>query len=116
MATFPFSQTPQIANYKESTVPAIIRSETEGIIKQAVRYSANYINYDVTYIFTDTELESWRTFFNTTISRGAISFDWVNPSSSATVDARMIGGSWELSVPSQNVNIVKFTLEVFDSV
>jgi len=115
VATFPFDQSPTISNYKESTIPTIIRSDTEGIIKQAVRYSANYINYDVTYIFTNTELDKWRTFFKNTISRGAISFDWVNPSSGETVDARMMGGLWELSVPSKDVNFVKFTLEVFDN-
>ncbi len=115
MADFPFLQAPQIANYKETTIPTIIRSETEGIVKQAVRYAANYIDYDVTYLLSDSELTTWRTFFTSEISRGAISFNWVNPSTGETVDARLIGGSWELNILADDVNSVKFTLEVFTS-
>ena len=115
MATFPLTQSPTLASYSESTQSSIIRSQTEGIIKQAVRYSSNYITYDVTYMLSDTELDTWRTFFTDTISRGATSFDWVEPSTGDTVDARIINGEWGLSINAPNVNVIKFTLEVFQS-
>jgi len=115
MATFPLAQAPQLSNYKESTIPRVVRTETEGPIKQAVLYSTHYTNYSVAYFFTDAELAIWRTFFKTTISDGALSFDWVNPLSGKTVDARMIGGAWELSATSPNVNLISFALEVFDA-
>jgi len=115
MPTFPFIQSPMLVDYKEYTLPTVIRSETEGIIKQAVRYAANYINYNVSYTLTDTELAQWRTFFTDTIERGTLSFDWVEPSTGDTVDARIVNGAWDLTILANEVNTITFSLEVFTS-
>jgi len=113
MPTFPFIQSPVLVDYKEYTQPAIIRTETEGIIKQSVRYAANYINYNVSYMLTSSELAQWRDFFTNTIERGAVSFDWVEPSTGATVDARIVEGAWDLTILAKDVNTITFSLEVF---
>jgi len=112
MATFPLNDNPTIENYTEAIQSAVIRSTTEGIIKQAVRYAVNYTNFSVVYLISSDELTTWRAWFEDDISRGADSFDWVHPTTGDTVDARIINGVWSLAVYSADVYELTMELEV----
>ena len=61
MATFPIAKNPNINGYSEETTTTVLRTEMEGVTKQSLRYSKQYINRSMTYRFTDAELSTFRT-------------------------------------------------------
>lgn len=77
--------------FSEGFPTNIIRTDMEiGPAKVRKRQTVGIRPFEVKYIFDGTELNTFRTFFNTTLQFGALSFDWFDPQSGAGVTARFI--------------------------
>lgn len=100
---------PQLAGYQFTPVNAVIRTDMEsGPARQRLRFTAAPIMMSAAWRFTDAQFASFRTFFDSTINRGA---DWYSAeldtgNGLATYDTRMIepyqatmlsDGLWEVT-------------------
>lgn len=70
---------------------AVVRSSMDsGPAKQRARFTAAVRELQVPMFFTGTELQTFDTFFITTLSEGALSFDWLDPVNDSTVSMRFM--------------------------
>lgn len=117
MATFPTGGKITFSGFKRNRVSNILRSDMEaGPSKQAKRSFRDFINFPVTYIFTDTEYAAFDVWVRDTIS--AVDwFDWIDPVSGSTIQARIINGDISEAVPlnpQMDTWLVKFMLETLE--
>jgi len=99
---------------------AVQRTEMEdGFAKQRKRWSRVLVSRSVSYgTRTKADYESFITWFNSTINRGADWFDWTDPVTATVKQARIKGGVIEDEAPEDPMLTwwtVKFTLEVWDA-
>ncbi len=79
--------------YGEEPESALIRTQMEsGPPKQAMVRSKAMVGRPVTYVYSDAEYASWKTWFRDTIARGADWFNWTDPQDGITKLARIEGG------------------------
>lgn len=94
MATFPSYADILIDSYSVNRESALLRSEMEsGPPKQAKIKSRVMITHNVQiYIATKANYLSFQTWFSNDISEGADWFDFTDPISGSTIQARFVGG------------------------
>ena len=115
MASFPAIGSPLYEGFSQSTPSGSIRTEMEGYIKQAKRFSSVYVERSVMYYLTSAEYSTFLTFFETTIDRGSLSFDWTDPITDSTKTARIKDSSYAISVVNGDGDIkLSMTLEVLE--
>ncbi len=92
MATWPASlPTEGFSGVSDQRNPAILRSKMDqGPAKQRQIFTAAVRELSVPMFFTGTERQTFDTFFITTLSEGALSFDWVDPVTDATISMRFM--------------------------
>lgn len=117
MAAFPTGPKLTASGYRYSRQSNVIRTDMEGgPTKQALMSSIDYLAFPVTYLFTKAEFIAFQTFVKTTINTVEW-FDWVEPVSGATLQARIVNGDISDARPLNPhfANwIVSFQLEVLD--
>lgn len=93
MAAFPTVKH-YAASFREQYGTALRRTPMEtGPAKQAKHQSRVLVQVEMRLaFFTKAELDSFLTFFKTTVNWGADWFDWVHPRSGATLQARFVAG------------------------
>ncbi|KKM24795.1 hypothetical protein LCGC14_1601510 [marine sediment metagenome] len=85
-ATLPQSPYLKVTETRQS---ATLRSAMDaGPPKVRRRFTAAVRHIDVVMFLTGPQKTTFDTFFNTTISEGAVSFDWTDPISGGTVSMR----------------------------
>ena len=94
MATFPNYANILIDSYSVNRESALLRSEMEsGPPKQAKIKSRVMVTHNVKiYISSKTDYQSFQTWYANDISQGADWFDFVDPISGSTIQARFVGG------------------------
>ena len=94
MATFPNYANILIDSYSTNRESALIRTEMEsGPPKQAKIKSRVMVSHNVQiYINSKADYLSFQTWFADDISQGADWFDFVDPISGSTIQARFVGG------------------------
>lgn len=96
-------QEPLREGYTETGPDALLRTEMESgppIVRR--RFTAATQGRQVVYRMSDAQWATFKTFFDTTISGGALRFDWPDAGNDTTVEARIkppyqrtvIGGGW----------------------
>ena len=120
MAAFPSYAKILYSGFAVKRRSAVKRTEFEdGFAKQAKRWSRVLVERTVSYGFSSkADYESFITWFNTTINRGADWFDWTDPVTSTIKTARIKGGDLEEEVPESTLLThwkIRFTLEVWDA-
>ena len=88
----PFPQTPLADGYEEVTAPNIARTSMEhGPAKHRRRFTAKTTAFTTQWLLTNAEVETFMAFFETTLSDGALSFDFPEPRDvSTTITARFL--------------------------
>ena len=116
MAAFPAGKI-TFSGYKQQRISNVIRSDMEsGPAKQALRSSRDYIRFPVSYLFTKAEFVAFDTWVTDTIKIVG-TFDWVDPLSGSTLQARIVGGDISDARPlNPHLEnwIVNMVLEVLD--
>lgn len=94
MAAFPIASNRIVADYTETPQPAIERSPMErGIPKQRRITSDIRVELAVTVAFlSKSEDAAFKSWFYSTINAGESFFDFVQPNTKATVQARIVNG------------------------
>lgn len=95
----------------------VYRTEMERGPAKQVKFSGKLpVNYQVVYVYSASEHATWRTFFNTNIKFGAEWFNWTNPFTNATVEARIVDGKFSVSpVNAKGTHIkIEMTFEVLE--
>lgn len=82
--------------YAENPETAVQRSDMEtGPAKQVMLKSKVLVQRPVTVLISSAaNYSSWLTWFQSTISRGADWFDWTDPRTVTTKQARIVGGTY----------------------
>jgi len=113
MATWPASlPDPHIDNYQESRQDQVLRSQMDtGSPKTRRRFTASISNINLKWIMTGTQISTLETFFEYTISGGALSFDWIHPRKQSTVSAKF-KKPYQLSFLGNNYYKVTATFEI----
>lgn len=118
MATFPSYGELLLDSFNAANETSLIRSDMEsGPAKQAKVRSKELVKLNVTYRFTSAEFDTWKTWRDTDIARGASYFDWVELVNGDTVQARMVNGVYQAKPFSNSGELkwdVSFTLEVYE--
>lgn len=94
----------------------VLRSPMEsGLPKQRKRFTRQLMNMSVSILMNDTQYTDFIDWYNTDGGHGAVWFDITHPRTDATVEGRMVGGSFTAShfTRKQNHYILSFTLEVW---
>ena len=110
MATFPTYADILIDSYSVNRESALLRSEMEsGPPKQAKIKSRVMVTHNVK-IFIDTKAnyQSFQSWYANDISQGADWFDFVDPISGSTIQARFVGG--ELSSSPMTAALEQWTI------
>lgn len=122
MATFPAYAHVQFRGAGEQPTPVVVRSEMErGIPKQRRIAADTLVQVPVTLLFrTQADATDFEDWFYDEVDAGAAWFDWVNPRTGATVQARIVGGdigrldplsnSWAYAERSLVLEYVRSTL------
>lgn len=86
-----FPQEPLMRGNNESAPATTLRTEmAAGPPKVRQRFTAGYYTNSYSFIMTDTNVDDLMTFYNTTCSGGAESFEWSHPRTGSTEDWRFI--------------------------
>ncbi len=107
-------------SYGEEPESALVRTSMEsGPPKQAMIRSRTMVGRPVTYIYSDTEYASWKTWFRDTVSRGADWFNWTDPQDGTVKLARIENGVYTARAfsPSPGAPLsweVSFRIETWD--
>lgn len=102
----------------ERPIPIVERTEMEsGPQKQRRKQSRTMVERDITYIFSAAEYATFKTWFYTTSLYGSKFFNWTDPVTSTTKDARIVGGAIEAAPinPKLSAWRVSFVLETYSS-
>lgn len=116
MAAFPSGKL-TASGYRYQRRSNVLRTDMDsGPAKQALRASQDLLQFPVTYLFTKAEFQAFQTFVSVTI--GVVGwFDWTEPVSGSTVQARILNGDISNAQPL-NPNladwVVQFTMEIVD--
>ena len=93
---WPITKTPQADSYSTAPVNAVRRTEMEvGPPKQQRYRDRRLLQRTVVYFVTEAERNAFVTFVETEINRGADFFDWPDPITSTTRQARIVGGRYQ---------------------
>jgi hypothetical protein len=119
MPAFPAYGELLLSGFNEKPESALVRTEMEsGPSKQARVRSLELVKRNVTYVFTSAQYITWKAWRNTDLSRGALWFDWTNPLTGTTVQARMENGDYSASAYNANDTAIKwevsFVLETYE--
>lgn len=80
-------QLPRRDAFAESGDGVVIRSAVDAgppILRQ--RYTKELARASISLTMTDAQVSTFRTFFNTTLSRGSLAFEWDNFVDSGTIE------------------------------
>lgn len=119
MAAFPSYGELLLGGFNEIPEISVIRTDMDsGPAKQAVVRSSALVKRNVTYRFTSAEFITWKAWRKTTLSMGALWFDWVNPLGGDTVQGRIENGTYS-AVPFDSGDDalkwdVSFVLETYE--
>jgi hypothetical protein len=94
MPTWPASlpQQLEITDFQESPPNTLIRSTTDtGPPKVRSRFSAGIRPIQGRQLLTKAQVATLDTFYVTTLTRGALAFDWVHPRTGDAVSFRFVG-------------------------
>lgn len=81
------------SEYSESVNSNALRTDmTGGYAKQAKRASKQVKVCEATYFYTAAEFEAFKTWFKDTAADGVLFFNWNDPVSGNTIDARIVNG------------------------
>lgn len=117
MAAFPAALgEPDFAGHSTKSRSAVTRTQMEGFIKQAKRYSKRYIEHNLTYTWTTVQRDTFLTFFNTTLNLGSDTYTYTDPIDSVAKTANIINGEYQLRAVGSNKThwIVSFTIETLE--
>lgn len=92
MATWPASlpQRPLQDGYSEELENVVISSGVDiGPAKKRRRTSAGVVKFSLSFLMTSTQLATFKTFFETDISYGAVKFTFPDPASQVSSDFRI---------------------------
>lgn len=112
MAAFP-SNLKVLIGTSENPSPVVARSEMErGVAKQRRIAADSIVVVPIEVIFfTKQQAADFETWFYTDINGGADFFDWTDPRTLTTVQARIIGGELGPLVPVRdNYNLSRRTM------
>lgn len=102
-ATWPSSlpQEPLVSGYTEDQQSQVVRTQTEtGPAKQRKRYTTPVETFQMTFRMTDSEVTTFKDFYQNTLGGGSTSFTYTNPrdGSSYTLRFRNAGGKAAYSI------------------
>ena len=103
--------------YSQVPVNATRRTPmSDGIAKQAKRFNKSYINHSMTYLMTNAQFASFKTWWTTTSSYGALAFDFLNPTTNTTVDGRIPDGVYNANPLNSDWTywVVEVTIETLE--
>ena len=92
MADWPVSLTqgPLLSSYQEEFPDILLRSTMDmGPAKVRRRFTAGVTKITASYILDATDLDTFETFYRTTINSGATAFNYPHPRTLASVVARI---------------------------
>lgn len=116
MAEVGFSYYKRMRAYTTAPQPSIRRTPmSDGLSKQAKRYQRTLDQHSVEYLMTNAQYLAFRTWWENTVEFGALWFDFVDPITDATIDGRIVGGSYS-STPytaSQSYWVVSMAVETW---
>lgn len=94
MATWPVTlpQAPRISGISEEIADGTVRTEMDaGAAKVRRRFTAvPHIWRGVSFIMTTAQVETFETFYKTTLLNGSLEFEWTNPRTEATDNWRFL--------------------------
>jgi hypothetical protein len=80
------------SGYRESGGDQVIRSTMDGgATKSRRRFTRRFETIECTIILTPAQQATFETFFWTTLSGGALAFDWVLPRTQAAITFKFLG-------------------------
>jgi hypothetical protein len=89
MVAWPSLPAPLINTFNETFADNIIRTDMDrGVAKVRRRSTANSRPLSFTMLLTEAQLDTLRTFYNTTTLSGSIEFDYTHPIAAVTEQAR----------------------------
>ena len=89
--SFPQKPLMNMSPTESDEVGVLIRTEMDvGPAKTRQRSTAGYENHSYVFLLTATNKVAMKTFFNTTCSHGAESFEWDHPETGTTEDWRFM--------------------------
>lgn len=96
-------QTPLLDGYKETPQEGSISFQPAvGPPKRRKRSSAVGANIEASFLMTDTQYDSFLTFYEATLQQGSDAITWINWRTGATATYYMMGYDPELNVGHQN--------------
>ena len=93
MATWPVGvpDDPLVNGYQEQFPNTLVRTQMDaGAAKVRRRFTAGVWPMKANFPLTKTQLDTFTTFYRTTLQDGALSFDWTHPRTLATVTCRFV--------------------------
>lgn len=120
MASFPAIGKVLLPGDGERPDSALLRTEMEdGPAKQARVRSRVSVKRNKALRLSVAEFNTFKTFFNTTIARGADWFDWVDPLTGTSKQARIVNGDYTADTVSAGEGapvevVVSFVLETLE--
>lgn len=119
MATWPTYATIAADGFWQRRESAVLRTDMEsGPPKQAKIKSRVMVTLDAkVYIQTLADYNSFITWFNTQINRGADWFDWLDPVSKTIKQARIVNGQIDTEYPRVQMRswVLQLKLESWDA-
>ena len=90
---WPLTVAPQQSGYNETPPNTTLATEMNaGPQKVRLRYTAAPRRFSLTYHLTKAEVATLDTFYNTTTLGGTLEFNWTNPRTAGSVEARFVPG------------------------
>lgn len=84
-------QSPLVEGYSGEEQSAVLRTEMDaGEAKSRRRFSATPDKLNCSFSLTEAQFTTFKTFFNGSLLRGSLPFDWLHPESGAAVSCRLI--------------------------
>ena len=114
--TWPSYGTLMTGTLTETPAPNILRTEFEsGDIKQTRRSQKQRVEQKITYLYTNAEYTTWKTWFRDTALLGAIKFNFTDPQDGTVRDYRIMGGVYEATPLNQKLEhwVVTMQFEYF---
>lgn len=94
MASWPsgLPQSPRLRGHSEGREPNVVRTPVEqGPAKTRKLYTAEIRRFSIQLIMTGTQVDTFDTFYASTIDYGATAFDWVHPRTLTAASCKMLG-------------------------
>lgn len=103
MATFPSYARLLVEGYGEESDYGVLRTEMDGgVAKQRARWSKPIVTRDATLmVASKSEKFAFDDWMRDDLAGGAGWFDWIEPLSGATKQARIVGGKVKWSTPGK---------------